>query len=96
MVNLTNWEEVEVGNNVVLKECQQLNGVWVYPKFGSDSLQNELSEVMDIIGDKFYYLSEIDGVDLKLNDLEEYKEFKDYILNKKAKVLPSHKTGVKK
>ena len=33
-------------------------------------------ELLEEIGEKFYYQSDIEGVSLKLNELEEYKEFK--------------------
>lgn len=46
--------------------------------------QNEFKEkiekILKEIGEKFIYHSDIDGVDLKLNDLEEYKDYKDKIM----------------
>ena len=41
-----------------------------------EEFKEEKRKLMEKIGDKFYYFSEYDGIDLKLNELEEYEDFK--------------------
>ncbi len=44
-------------------------------------------KLIDEIGERFYYHSDIDGVDLKLNELTEYQEFKEEKILKLEKEL---------
>lgn len=41
------------------------------------SFKSKDKELMEEIGERFCYHSDIDGVTLKLNDLQEYQEFKE-------------------
>ena len=42
---------------------------------GKSQAIQEVKKLLNEIGDKFYYHSDIDGVDLKLSELTEYQEF---------------------
>ena len=50
---------------------------------GKKDERGRVEKLLEEIGEKFYYSSEIDGVSLKLNDLEEYKQFKKQKLREK-------------
>ena len=44
----------------------------------------EIENLLEEIGEKFYYHSDIDGVTLKLNELKEFQDFKKTKITEKT------------